>query len=127
MKKRAAATDNKPAYRTMLLEKRDRVVSGLGVKFDTLARMGRVAEDDQAQISHDEFVSLHLNSMDYGQLRLVKEALDRMDAGEYGVCLACEEPIAEKRLKALPWARYCLHCQEVQGPELDRERDFAHA
>ena len=127
MKKRAAATDNQPAYRSMLLEKRDRVVSGLGVKFDTMARMGRVAEDDQAQISHDEFVSLHLNSMDYGQLRLVEEALDRMDSGEYGVCLACEEPIAEKRLKAIPWARYCLQCQEDQGSELDRERDFAHA
>ena len=81
MKKRAAATGDQPAYRSMLLEKRDRVVSGLAVKFDTLARMGRVAEDDQAQISHDEFVSLHLNSLDYGQLRLVKEALDRMDVG----------------------------------------------
>ncbi len=127
MKKRAAATGDQPAYRSMLLEKRDRVVSGLAVKFDTLARMGRVAEDDQAQISHDEFVSLHLNSLDYGQLRLVKEALDRMDAGGYGVCLACEEPIAEKRLKAIPWARYCLHCQEDQGSALDRERDFAHA
>lgn len=127
MKKRAAATGDQPAYRSMLLEKRDRVVSGLAVKFDTLARMGRVAEDDQAQISHDEFVSLHLNSLDYGQLRLVKEALDRMDAGGYGVCLACEEPIAEKRLKAIPWARYCLQCQEDQGSALDRERDFAHA
>jgi DnaK suppressor protein len=127
MKKRAAANDNQLAYRRMLLEKRDRVVSGLGVKFDTLARMGRVAEDDQAQISHDEFVSLHLNSMDYGQLRLVEEALDRMDSGEYGVCLACEEPIAEKRLKAIPWARYCLQCQEDQGSEQDREREFAHA
>ena len=127
MKKRAAATDNQPTYRSMLLEKRDRAVSGLGVKFDTLARMGRVAEDDQAQISHDEFVSLHLNSLDYGQLRLVQEALDRMESGEYGVCLACEEPIAEKRLRAIPWARYCLHCQEDQGSELDRERDLAHA
>ena len=63
-------------YQRMLLEKREKVLSGLGVKFDSLARMGRVAEEDQAQISHDEFISLQLNSLDYVQLRLVEEALD---------------------------------------------------
>ena|SRR5579872_2071834 len=122
MKKNVAPNGN-TAYRRMLLEKRQQVLAGLGVKFDTLARMGRVAEDDQAQISHDEFVSLHLNSLDYGQLRLVNEALDRIESGDYGVCMACEEAIPEKRLKALPWARYCVHCQENNGAQLDRERD----
>jgi DnaK suppressor protein len=95
----------------------------LGTKFDTLARMGRVAEDDQAQISHDEFVSSRMNGLDYRQLRLVEEALDRMDAGDYGVCLACDEPIAEKRLRALPWARYCVSCQDSAGFELDAHRE----
>jgi DnaK suppressor protein len=102
-------------YRRMLLEKRDQVVSGLGVKFDTIAKMGRVAEEDQAQLSHDEFVSLRLNSLDYGQLRLVEEALDRVQSGDFGVCLACEQPIPSKRLQALPWARYCVPCQEAIG------------
>src|ERR1044071_3979016 len=105
-------TASNAAYRAKLLEKRRNVLSGLGVKFDTMARLGRVAEDDQAQISHDEFVSLRLNSLDYRQLRQVEEALDRMNAGDYGICLACEEPIAPKRLRALPWARYCVTCQD---------------
>ena len=107
-------------YRQMLLEKRERVMAGLGIKFDTLAKMGRVAEEDQAQMSHDEFVSLHLNSLDYVQLRLVEEALDRIDSGDYGVCLSCEENIPEKRLKALPWARYCVTCQEEIGVMQER-------
>ena len=107
-------------YRQKLLEKRDEVLSGLGIKFDTLARMGRVAEEDQAQVTHDEFVSLHLNTLDYEQLRLVEEALDRLDSGDYGICLACEEPIPPKRLQALSWARYCVKCQEEMGAELDR-------
>jgi len=110
------------AYRTRLQEKRQEVLSGLGVKFDTLAGMGRVAEDDQAQLSHDEFVSLHLNSLDYGQLRLIEEALDRLDSGDYGICLACEAPIAAKRLAALPWARYCVSCQEEAGTNPDLEK-----
>jgi len=108
-------------YRKKLVEKRADVLTTLGVKFDTLARMGRVAEEDQAQITHDEFVSLHLNSIDYLQLRLVDEALDRIDSGDYGICQACEEPIAAKRLHALPWARYCISCQETAGARMDRE------
>jgi DnaK suppressor protein len=102
-------------YRSMLLEKREDVLSGLGVKIDALAKMGRVAEEDQAQISHDEFVSLRLNSLDYLQLRLVDEALDRLASGDYGVCLACDLAIPPKRLGALPWARYCVRCQEEIG------------
>jgi DnaK suppressor protein len=108
-------------YRQKLIEKRSDVLATLGVKFDTLASMGRVAEEDQAQITHDEFVSLHLNSIDYVQLRLVDEALDRINSGDYGICQSCEEPIAAKRLHALPWARYCITCQETAGAQMDRE------
>jgi DnaK suppressor protein len=118
MNKRATSavlSNSTETYRQMLLEKREQVVSGLGVKFDTIAKMGRVAEEDQAQLSHDEFVSLRLNSLDYGQLRLVEEALDRVQSGDFGVCLACEQPIPSKRLQALPWARYCVPCQEAIG------------
>jgi DnaK suppressor protein len=100
------------AYRKVLLEKRQNVMAGLGIKFDTLAKMGRVAEEDQAQLSHDEFISLRLNSLDYVQLRLIEEALDRIQAGDYGICLSCEEPIPAKRLQALPWAKYCVTCQQ---------------
>jgi DnaK suppressor protein len=100
------------AYRKILIEKRENVMAGLGIKFDTLAKMGRVAEEDQAQLSHDEFISLRLNSLDYVQLKLIEEALDRIQAGDYGICLSCEEPIPAKRLQALPWAKYCVTCQQ---------------
>lgn len=116
MKKRVSSeshTTSTDSYREMLLEKREQVLSALGVKFDTLARMGRVAEEDQAQLSHDEFISLRMNSLDYGRLRLVQEALDRVQSGDYGVCLSCEQPIPAKRLRAVPWARYCVPCQEI--------------
>jgi DnaK suppressor protein len=50
-------------------------------------------------------------------LKSVKAALDRIDDAIFGICLRCEEPIHEKRLKAVPWASHCVTCQEV----LDRE------
>lgn len=51
-------------------------------------------------------------------LKSVQAALDRIEDDVYGVCLRCEEPIAEKRLKAIPWASYCVGCQEI----VDRDR-----
>jgi len=123
--KRAPVQGSRRFYRDALLEKREEVLAGLGVKFDTLAKMGRLAEEDQAQLTHDEYVSLHFNSLDYGQLRLVEEALDRLEAGDYGTCLACEEPIPEKRLRALPWARYCVPCQESSVLNGDPEQHEA--
>jgi DnaK suppressor protein len=123
MKKMAKVESDCDGHRARLMEKRASVLSGLGTRFDTLAGMGRVAEDDQAQLSHDEFVSLRMNGLDYRQLRLVEEALDRLDTGDYGVCLGCDEPIAEKRLRALPWARYCVTCQESVGLEMNAHRE----
>lgn len=117
----AVLSNSTEKYRQMLLDKRNQVLSGLGVKFDTIAKMGRVAEEDQAQLSHDEFVSLRLNSLDYGQLRMVEEALDRMESGDFGICMACEQPIPAKRLQALPWARYCVPCQEEIGRSEEEE------
>jgi DnaK suppressor protein len=117
MKRTKTAEDTGPhaAYRKILIEKRKSVLAGLGIKFDTLAKMGRVAEEDQAQLFQDEFVSLRLNSLDYVQLRLVEEALDRIHTGDYGVCLSCEKTIPPKRLQALPWAKYCVTCQQNLG------------
>lgn len=108
-------TGSGETYRRGLLARRAELLSSLDVKFDTIAAMGRVAEEDQAQVSHDEFISLSLNILDYQQLRLIDEALDRLRSGDYGSCLACGEPIPPKRLRVLPWARYCVPCQEREG------------
>ncbi len=112
-------------YRNLLTIKQAELTTNLeDAKFDTLARLGRVAEEDQAQLTHDEFISLRLNNLDYQQLKLVQHALERLETGEFGICMACEEPISQKRLHALPWAKYCVACQELmaaQGDHFDRQ------
>lgn len=98
---------------SLLLAKRRELSGSLEeTRFDTLAKMGRVAEDDQAQMSHEEFISVQRNSMDYQSLRMVNAAIERVNSGDYGVCASCDEPISEKRLKAIPWAKYCVVCQD---------------
>lgn len=56
-------------------------------------------------------------------LRRVLEALQRIDAGTYGICAECEEPIAAKRLAALPWAALCLKCQEAADRKRAQQED----
>lgn len=102
-------------YRQILLEQRESALAGLGRKAHSLATVERICEEDQAQYSLEEAVSLRLNGHEYRQLRQIQEALDRLQLGEYGICLACEEAIPAKRLQALPWAKYCVPCQEKIG------------
>jgi DnaK suppressor protein len=69
-------------------------------------------EGDLSQQSHEEWLFLNRNSLDLHLLREVDGALRRIEEGTYGTCAECEEPISPKRLKAVPWARYCVTCQE---------------
>lgn len=45
-------------------------------------------------------------------LRLTELALRRMEEGSFGECANCGNPINQKRLEAVPWAQYCVPCQE---------------
>jgi DnaK suppressor protein len=49
---------------------------------------------------------------DFRSLRQIEAALRRIREDEYGACLRCDEPISPKRLDAIPWASFCLSCQE---------------
>jgi DnaK suppressor protein len=95
-----------------LLAKKQEVLTGMGMKFDAAAKLGRVAEDDAVQIAHDEFINLRLNAIGWDQVRLMDEALDRLQTGEFGICMRCDEPISARRLAVVPWAKYCVKCQE---------------
>ncbi len=55
---------------------------------------------------------------DLAELHAVRAALDRIEAGRYGGCVDCGEPIAAARLDALPEAARCAACQQAaeQGP-----------
>jgi len=52
-------------------------------------------------------------------LRNVRSALRRLADGSFGTCLHCEEEISPKRLAAVPWAAFCIQCQE----QADRNHD----
>ena len=47
-------------------------------------------------------------------LELVDAALDRLSAGTFGLCLRCGRPIPDERLEVLPWAAFCVRCQQLE-------------
>jgi DnaK suppressor protein len=68
---------------------------------------------DLAVRNYSKNVMLAVSENESRQLVLINEALERLDNEEYGLCQNCEKEINPKRLDAIPWARYCLSCQEL--------------
>lgn len=106
-------------YREMLQDKASEVRRSMStpVAAEIVAR--REEPNDTADLagqSHEEWIFLNQNAQNASLLRQVQEALERLDDGSYGVCGECERPISLKRLEAVPWAKYCISCQEKRGP-----------
>lgn len=68
---------------------------------------------DLAVRNYSKNVQLAVSENESKQLALIDEALLRIEDDEFGSCLNCEKEINAKRLAAIPWARFCLDCQEL--------------
>jgi DnaK suppressor protein len=70
-------------------------------------------EADRATASQSKEMSLRQKETERGLLLLVEAAISRINDGTFGNCLNCEQEISPNRLKAVPWSRYCITCQEL--------------
>jgi DnaK suppressor protein len=106
------------ALRAALLEERQRALDELE---ETVQAPGQMTYGSQAAAASQVFAQqrdLALHDRSQAQLELVDAALARIEAGTFGTCLRCGQPIAAGRLEALPWAAHCIACQAI----VDRER-----
>jgi len=80
-------------------------------------------ESAEADIQEDlEFALVQMKSE---TLNKINDALNRLEQGTYGNCYECGEEIAEKRLRALPFAVRCKDCEEAREVAEQRERQLA--
>lgn len=80
-------------------------------------------ESSEADIQDDiEFALIQMKSE---TLNKINDALIRLEQGDYGNCFECGEEIAEKRLRALPFAVRCKDCEEAREVAEQRERQMA--
>jgi DnaK suppressor protein len=70
-------------------------------------------ELDRIQHASDRDFALSNLERNSDRLREVRTALRRVEEGTFGICIGCEENINPKRLAAVPWASFCIVCQEA--------------
>jgi len=112
---RSSVNSKYETYRKVLEKKAEEVQNSMSAQkaAQVLAREEHPHDEgDLSQQSHEEWLFLNRNTLDIKLLREVQDALRRIEQGTYGVCSECEEPISVKRLDAVPWARFCVACQE---------------
>jgi RNA polymerase-binding transcription factor len=104
-------------YKKRLLERREQLQDIVS----KLEQDGREADEeiandiaDKATNSYTKEFLFKKSNDDRFIMQLIQEALERMESGEYGTCLACGGEMQQKRLEAVPWARHCVDCQEKQ-------------
>ena len=99
--------------RTALLAERSRLLEEVG---EAIVAPGQMTYGSQAAAASQVFAQQRdfaLRDRADHQLALVDEALARLDAGAFGMCVRCGRPIADERIEALPWAARCIDCQRV--------------
>ena len=113
-------------YRDRLLGRREGLVGQVHeAEMYSRERDSEATQDpaDMAANAYNKELLFSMSANDRRLLELIDEALERMEAGEYGNCVHCGEPVQEKRLEAVPWARHCLRCQDLQERGLLNEDD----
>jgi DnaK suppressor protein len=99
LEKRASLLDRVRALRTSEASGRDTNASDLG---------------DKASDAINREISYELTISERDLVRRIDLALDRVDDGTFGACVHCDKTIQAARLEAVPWARHCIACQELQ-------------
>jgi DnaK suppressor protein len=108
--------DRFQALRKRLENQRDEIIN----MYKQDLRAGQESADDgtedivdRANNAYNRELMFSLSDTERNTLLQIENALRRMDEGTYGRCANCGRDIALPRLEALPWARFCVDCQEL--------------
>src|SRR6476619_6559681 len=103
-------------YRRLLEEKK----SSLSAEIAKTRSAEEETTEESTQDIADKAVSSYTREFLYsltdgerGTLLHIDDALARIDDVTYGLCANCGQAMAERRLTAVPWAPYCVDCQEL--------------
>jgi DnaK suppressor protein len=108
-------------FRRVLENKLLEIGNGSGSR-EALAIETTSDELDRVQNANDRDYAMGNLERTSSRLSEVRAALRRIGAGTFGVCGGCEENINLKRLTAVPWASYCIVCQEAADREKTTDR-----
>ena len=99
------------------LETRQAEIGSAGSDREALAIDTSPDEMDRIQYASDRDYAVSNLERNASRLRELRAALLRIASGTFGICVNCEENISAKRLAAIPWASFCIVCQEAADRE----------
>jgi len=110
-------------FRKFILKRKDEILDSINhISEETLKKSQKDASGDISGYSYhmadvatdtyDREFSLGLASNDRELLYELDDAMKRIDEGTFGVCEDCKSVISKTRLKVIPYARFCIKCQE---------------
>ena len=103
-------------FRTLLMAKREEIVGQSRRREDIWIVQSNEQIETVQLAGQREFAARTLERQTKNLMQ-IDAALKRIGRGEFGICLDCEEEISPKRLAAVPWAGYCLHCQQLHDAQ----------
>ena len=74
---------------------------------------------EEIQAASERALAVSNLDREFNQLRNARAALRRIQEGSFGICQACDDDIAPKRISAVPWAQFCIKCQEAVDRSLE--------
>jgi len=95
-----------------LLHEANKTMTGMTAQEETYAD-----PTDRAALESDRNFTLRIRDRERKLIVKIKEALERIDTGTYGICDLCGEQISEARLKARPVTTHCIDCKKRQEIE----------
>ncbi len=115
-------TTERKRIETELEAKRDELLRTIRGSAATLTLESGNADviDHMQETACRDQIAIMLNRFS-ATLEDVERALRAISEDSYGICAMCDEPIAANRLKTIPWAPYCVRCQE----QIER-REISH-
>lgn len=100
-------------YKALLLAKHEEIV-GKSRRREDIWIVPTNEQIEMVQLAGEREFAVRALEHQSKSLTQINRAIERIEDGEFGICLDCEEPISPKRLAAVPWAAYCLHCQQLR-------------
>lgn len=114
------------SFRDRLLDRREGLVGQVqAAELYSRERDAEATQDpaDMAANAYTKELLVSMSDNDRQLLNSIDEALERIEEGDYGKCARCGEALPEKRLEAVPWARHCIRCQDLQERGLLTEEE----
>ncbi len=100
-----------------LLKKRKEILSSIKVINERIKDSRTIESFDEGDKSVSYYTRdyvYQISNREYKTFLLVEKALKKIEKETYGLCENCGKEISHKRLEAIPWAEYCIDCQELK-------------